>query len=332
MRKVIGVVLLGIASCGHGKQPSGGDASEPPIDAPDAMVLDAVAPSCRGLPRTCGPTRSESCCERPLVNGGTFARGYDVAGDGWYPSAAYEATVSNFRLDTYEVTVGRFRTFVEANQGTQANPPPADAGARPRLADSGWDPRWNESLAVDRAQLEHALELCAGPTTWTEIPRDGETLPINCVSWFEAMAFCAWDGGYLPTEAEWNYAAAGGSEQRAYPWSSPPPSLDIDGSRANYFCGLDCGVTTLLPVGARPAGDGKWGQSDLSGNLAEWTLDYYAPAYPSPCKDCANLTPSEGRIARGGEYTEFFSSQRTSVRRFGGFRFSNVGFRCAQSL
>src|SRR5256885_1964087 len=65
-------------------------------------------------------------------------------------------------------------------------------------------------------------------------PSANATLPVNCVSWFEAFAFCAWDGGYLPTEAEWNYAAAGGGDQRAYPWSVPSGTLLIDVAHANY--------------------------------------------------------------------------------------------------
>ena len=46
---------------------------------------------------------------------------------------------------------------------------------------------------------------------------------MNCVNWFEAYAFCIWDGGFLPSDTEWEYAAAGGSLQREYPWGSTAP-------------------------------------------------------------------------------------------------------------
>src|SRR6185312_9797256 len=96
----------------------------------------------------------------------------------------------------------------------------------------------------------------------------------GCITWYEAYAFCIWDGGFLPSEAEWNYAAAGGSEQRAYPWTT---TSTIDCSYANY-AGADgggqCQAGGLDDVGSQsPQGDGKYGQSDLAGNAWEWTLD-----------------------------------------------------------
>jgi len=234
-----------------------------------------------------------------------------------YPDSSFGATVSDFRLDQYEVTVGRFRQFVNAGMGTQSSPPSSGAGAHPNIAGSGWDASWNASLTTNQAALVAAVK-CDEHQTWTDAPDGNESLAMTCVTWFEAMAFCAWDGGFLPTEAEWNYAAAGGSEQRAYPWSTPPGFLGIDCSYANYHNGTSYCVNP--PTGAfnrvgseSPKGDGTWGQSDLAGNVWEWTLDWYAFPYPqNPCADCANLTPAMYRVLRGGDFS--FGSGATYLR------------------
>jgi formylglycine-generating enzyme required for sulfatase activity len=298
-------------------------------------------PSCSGAPAICGPNGDTDCCTSPLVSGGTYYRGFDAAGDVDSGNTSSPATVSDFRLDDYEVTVARFRAFVNAGMGTQSTPPAPDAGAHAQIAGSGWYASWNASLAADTTALVASLKCDPMFQTWTDTPAGNEQRPINCVSWYEAAAFCAWDGGYLPTQAEWNYAAAGGDQQRAYPWSVPAGSLVIDPAHASYYDGTDCvgdgqpdcAVTDLVPVGTLPAGDGRWGQSDLGGNVLEWTLDWFA-AYPSPCADCANLTlsPSGHRAIRGGSYGSNADDLRTGAR-LGlppSDRNSITGLRCAR--
>lgn len=321
-----------------------GDAAilDPSTDA----QIDAGSPqflSCYGLATNCGVGGIDSCCSSPVIAGGTYYRSYDKAGDGGSGSMAAPATLSSFALDRYEVTVGRFRTFVNAGMGTLSRPPTPGSGAHARIAGSGWDANWNINLTADKPALLAALKCNGTFQTWTDTPGANERRPINCVTWYEAMAFCAWDGGYLPTEAEWNYAATGGDQQRAYPWSNPPGAVTMSGSYASYSdvagsCAGDgmtgCAVTDLVAVGSKPAGDGRWGQSDLAGNVWEWNLDWYAAQYANPCMDCADVTVASNRIIRGGSYQDNLNFLRATYRYSGVVptgRGGNVGFRCARA-
>jgi formylglycine-generating enzyme required for sulfatase activity len=271
-----------------------------------------------------------------LVPGGTFYRSYDGVD---YTDKSYPATVSDFYLDKYEITVGRFRVFVNAGMGTQASPPAASAGAHLGITGSGWDSTWNTNLAADTASLTDTMK-CNGYygsyQPWTDTAGSNESMPVTCLDWYTAFAFCAWDGGRLATEAEWNYAASGGSEQRYYPWSSPATSTTVDDSYAVY-CGGSCGGTQN--VGSKsPKGDGKWGQSDLAGNVWEWTLDWYASPYSMPCNNCADLTAASNRGLRGGGFDYYIGgsagSLQSAYRSYygpGNYRLPDVGARCART-
>jgi formylglycine-generating enzyme len=300
---------------------------------------------------TCGPSGATDCCASSVVPGNAtgaalagaaFFRSYDGATDGMYANMGFPATVSDFRLDTYEVTVGRFRAFVNEGLGTQASPPARGAGVHLQIDGSGWDQSFNSNLTPSTSALVAGLKCDPTYQNWTDSVGANESLPINCITWYEALAFCIWDGGYLPTEAEWNYAASGGSDQSAYPWSSPAGSTTIDCSDANYLldnpAGTHCvnGMTGAANrVGSEsPKGDGKFGQADLGGNVFEWNLDWYIDPYPtSSCNDCANLTAATNRVARGGGYLSAAAFLRPGFRGniLPGGRFNATGVRCART-
>ncbi|HEX4420354.1 MAG TPA: SUMF1/EgtB/PvdO family nonheme iron enzyme [Kofleriaceae bacterium] len=312
-----------------------------PVDAGVGSDAGSSMPrSCMGLPSTCGVDQNDSCCASPNIPGGTYYRSYDLAGDLGSGDANSPAMVSGFRLDKYEVTVQRFRAFVANGMGTQASPPEMSSGAHTNIPASGWEAGFNASLALDTTTLVAALKCDATLQTWTDPPAANEDRPINCVTWYEAMAFCIWDGGYLPTEAEWNYAATGGDQQRAYPWSTPASSLAIDISQASYYDGSNCAggtsgctLANLVFVGSRPGGDARWGQSEMAGNVLEWTLDWDGN-YTNPCGDCAELAATSDRVARGGSFVGSVAMLRTGVRLGVAAlrRAVSVGFRCARPL
>jgi formylglycine-generating enzyme required for sulfatase activity len=210
--------------------------------------------------------------------------------------------VADFWLDRFEITVGRFRKFVEAYPGSQ---PAGNTGSNPSIQGSGWNSSWNSSLPADQAALNAAIKCSTDFQTWTDTAGANENLPMNCITWYDAFAFCAWDGGRLPTEAEWNYAAAGGDEQREFPWSNPANSMILDESYAEYSCrgngNPDCVFADILAVGSRSKkGDAKWRQADLAGSMSEWNLDGFEDPYAPDCNNCANLSNVSTRVTRGG--------------------------------
>jgi formylglycine-generating enzyme len=288
------------------------------------QCVTGYGPSCNGLAANCGSGRDRNCCAASAIPGGTFKRGYDGVD---YMDGNYPATVSGFVLDVYEVTVGRFRKFVAAYPG---NKPAAGAGVNPNNAsDPGWDIAWNSTyMPADRTALISRSKCDSTYQTWTDAVGGNETLPMSCTGWYVAYAFCIWDGGRLPTEAEWNYAASAGSEQRAFPWSNPPKSTTINSSYAVYS------PAAIGAVGSKsPTGDGKWGQADMAGNLWELVFDAFGP-YSNPCVDCANLADTSLRVIRGGDFGNSQSKLLTSSREDYGAPQStsgSVGFRCVRS-
>jgi sulfatase modifying factor 1 len=144
-------------------------------------------PSCSGLSKTCGARRTEDCCTWNVVPGDP-GDPFNRRGDPSFP-----ATVGDFRLDRFEVTVGRFRQLVAVYEqqmtvtGSGINPNNHNPGQ-----DTGWDPTWNINKMPMDGTLAMSLRCDTAHQSGTDSAGANETLPINCVNWFEAEAFCIW--------------------------------------------------------------------------------------------------------------------------------------------
>jgi len=153
------------------------------------------------------------------------------------------------------------------------------------------------------------------------------------VSWEDAQAYAQWLSRQtgqryrLPSEAEWEYAARGGTKS-AYWWGYAP-----EAARALCF---DCGTTwdarSTAPVGSFEPN--PFGLYDTAGNALEWTADCYRPSYDRAPTDGSawNQEPCQARVARGGAFNKPAKSMRSPARtQFApDTRINMLGFRLAR--
>jgi formylglycine-generating enzyme required for sulfatase activity len=186
-------------------------------------------------------------------------------------------TLDAYRIGCYPVTAGEYLRFLES--GGYA------------------DPRyWKAGGPGGRQE----------PYGWEEQLRFPNR-PVVGVTWYEAMAYCRWAGGTLPSEAEWERAARG-TEGRRYPWGNDPP----DPTRCNY--GMNIGHPT--PVGVYPLGATPEGIHDLAGNVWEWTRSEFCryPYAASDGRENLERTRNVPRVLRGGAFYNVDRSVRCAFR------------------
>lgn len=154
----------------------------------------------------------------------------------------------------------------------------------------------------------------------------GDDYPVVCVTWDQARKFSEWAGGRLPTEAEWEYAARSAGKDWKYPWGNEDATCEkavISG------CGKN-----MAPVCSKPAGNTKQGLCDMSGNVWQWTQDWYHSLYTGAPADGSawETPPGTTRVNRGGSWYDDLGFARASYRSYGlpGNRSDRVGFRPAR--
>ena len=215
---------------------------------------------------------------------------------------AHRVSITGFWLDRTEVTNASYRRCVAAGACT----PP-----------------------VERGSYTHA-------SYYDDPLYDG--YPVIWVTWQQAAGYCAWAGGRLPTEAEWEYAARG-SQGRLFPWGDA-----FDGTRLNY-CDARCtagpndrrsddGYEDTAPAGHYPDGASWCGALDTAGNVREWVADWYGK-YPAARQTYPTGPPSgESRIPRGGSWLDLPDDIRSANRGANAPDYTRhkVGFRCAENL
>jgi formylglycine-generating enzyme len=363
VRCLIYAIFIFISSCSQ-------NAGDRQNEKSPAIEIPAI-PCCADAPTRFGQTSSPDSVPIGMVwiPGGTFMMGAnnDQAYADEYPR--HQVTVEGFWMDKTTVTNAQFRRFIESTgYVTTAEKAPDWEELKKQLREG--TPKPSDEVLVAASLVfvppKHPVSLNNHYQWWAWVPganwrhpegpdsniQGKDDYPVVHISWFDAEAYAQWAGKRLPNEAEWEWAARGGHEDKVYPWGNEhieegmPKANAWQGRFPNFNSGWD-GFHGLAPVKSfQPNG---YGLFDMAGNVWEWCSDWYHDDYHNrisnsegivnPTRPSNSYNPREPsdaqKVMRGGSFlcNDSYCSGYRVARRMKSTPDSgagHIGFRCVK--
>jgi len=275
----------------------------------------------------------------PFLMGTETDEGFPADGEG----PIREVTLDSFYMDRYPVTNEQFAEFI------------SQTGYRTESERFGWSFVFHKHIppgAYDRLVDRRA----PGVTWWCKVngaqwdhpegPDSSisgrEHYPVTHMSWNDAAEFARWAGKRLPTEAEWEYAARGGLQQKTYPWGDEltPGGRHLCNIWQGVFPDVDTaedGYAGPCPVDAFPPNG--YGFHTITGNVWEWCHDWFDPKFHVTATRHNPVGPPRGatKVMKGGSYLchkSYCNRYRVAARTSNtpDSSTTNIGFRCVRDI